>query len=75
MPATSLPTIRANGLPYDYEIERTLFKDEVLMAGSYPLDYDFRGQKPVYLVGMSVPPLMTANIAKQVYEQWLSNLL
>ena len=74
-PDKVLPTIRANGLPYDYEIERTLFKDEVLMAGSYPLDYDFRGQKPVYLVGMSVPPLMTANIAKQVYEQWLSNLL
>jgi DNA (cytosine-5)-methyltransferase 1 len=71
-PDKVLPTIRANGLPYDYEIERTLFDDETKMAGSYPLDYDFKTIKVVYLVGMSVPPVMTAQIAKQVYEQWLS---
>jgi len=73
-PDKVLPTIRANGLPYDYEIERTLFDDETKMAGSYPLDYDFKTNKVVYLVGMSVPPVMTAQIAKQVYEQWLSKL-
>ena len=73
-PNKVLPTIRANGLPYDYEIERTLFDDETKMAGSYPLDYDFKTNKVVYLVGMSVPPVMTAQIAKQVYEQWLSKI-
>jgi len=73
-PDKVLPTIRANGLPYDYEIERTLFDDETKMAGSYPLDYDFKNNKVVYLVGMSVPPVMTAQIAKQVYLQWLSVL-
>lgn len=73
-PDKVLPTIRANGLPYDYEIERTLFDDETKMAGSYPLDYDFKTNKVVYLVGMSVPPVMTAQIAKQVYEQWLSKI-
>lgn len=73
-PDKVLPTIRANGLPYDYEVERTLFDDETKMAGSYPLDYDFRTNKVVYLVGMSVPPVMTAQVAKQVYEQWLSKI-
>jgi DNA (cytosine-5)-methyltransferase 1 len=31
--------------------------------------------KPGYLIGMSVPPVMTAQIAKQVYEQWLSKII
>lgn len=73
-PDKVLPTIRANGLPYDYEIERVLFDDEIKMAGTYPLDYDFKTNKVVYLIGMSVPPVMTAQIAKQVYIQWLSKI-
>jgi DNA (cytosine-5)-methyltransferase 1 len=72
-PDKVLPTIRANGLPYDYEIERTLFDREVLNAGSYPTDYNFLGQRLGYLIGMSVPPVMTAQIATEIYNQWLSN--
>jgi site-specific DNA-cytosine methylase len=42
-PDKVLPTIRANGLPYDYEIERTLFDDETkktqqLMINNYQLN-------------------------------------
>ena len=73
-PDKVLPTIRANGLPYDYEIERTLFDDETKMAGSYPLDYDFKTNKVVYLVGMSVPPVVMAQISSQIHLQWLSKL-
>jgi len=73
-PDKVLPTIRANGLPYDYEIERTLFDEETKMAGTYPLDYEFKSNKVVYLVGMSVPPVMMANIATEIYSQWLSKL-
>lgn len=47
---------------------------ELKLAGSYPLDYDFKGNKTDYLIGMSVPPVMTAQIASRIYEQWLSNL-
>lgn len=47
---------------------------ELKLAGSYPLDYDFRQNKTDYLVGMSVPPVMTAQIATKVYEQWLSKI-
>ena len=38
---------------------------------TFPQDYDFMDQSPQYVCGMSVPPLMMANIAKQVELQWL----
>ena len=67
-----VPTLRASGLPYDYLEPRTIYKDELLKAGSYPQDYDFLDVKPNYLVGMSVPPLMTARIVLNIHNQWLS---
>jgi len=39
--------------------------------GSYPQDYNFKKVQPKYLIGMSVPPVMTAQIAHQIYLQWL----
>ncbi len=50
-------------------------KNEACKIGSYPLDYDFGKKKPHYMIGMSVPPVMTAQIATKIYEQWLSKLL
>ena len=47
---------------------------EAKCIGSYPQDYDFCGNKPEYLIGMSVPPVMTAQIASRIYEQWLSKI-
>lgn len=44
--------------------------NEVKLIGSYPLDYDFQDIAPNYLVGMSVPPVMTAQISHQIYLQW-----
>lgn len=73
-PDKVLPTIMASGLPYDYEIERTLYDEEVKQAGSFPLDYDFCGQKTFYIIGMSVPPVMTAQIATRIHDQWLSKI-
>lgn len=34
---------------------------------------DFLDVEPGYLIGMSVPPVMTAQIAYQVYLQWFRN--
>jgi DNA (cytosine-5)-methyltransferase 1 len=48
--------------------------DEICECGSYPKDYNFKENKPEYLIGMSVPPVMTAQIATEVYNQWLSKL-
>jgi len=47
---------------------------EAKKIGSYPQDYNFLGLKPNYLIGMSVPPVMTAQISTKIYEQWLSKL-
>ena len=50
-------------------------KDYICKAGSYALDYNFLGNKvPQYLIGMSVPPVMTAQIATEIYNQWLNHL-
>lgn len=40
-------------------------------VGSFPQDYDFNGNSPHYVVGMSVPPNMMANIAMEIYKQWI----
>jgi len=57
------------------ENEKAFINDtELKLGGSYPLDYDFIKNKVSYLVGMSVPPVMTAQIATRIYEQWLSKL-
>ena len=47
-------------------------KNEVCQIGTYPLDYNFKKIEPKYLIGMSVPPVMTAQVAHQIYLQWLS---
>lgn len=57
-----------------YAYPRPLSKQEVSMCGSFPLDYRFSNLPWHYLIGMSVPPVMTAQIAHQIYEQWLKHL-
>ena len=57
-----------------YDEKRTLCKSELCKGGSYPSDYNFLDVKSGYLIGMSVPPIMTAQIATNIHEQWLSKL-
>lgn len=57
-----------------FDEPRYLSDFETKCVGSYPQDYNFVNTKPQYLIGMSVPPLMTAQIALRVYEQWLSKM-
>ena len=47
---------------------------DIILGGSFPTDYNFLKFNVKYLVGMSVPPVMTARIAQRVYDQWLSKL-
>lgn len=51
-----------------------LSKNEFCKIGSYPLDYEFMSNNWGYLIGMSVPPVMTAQVATEIYNQWLSKL-
>lgn len=49
-------------------------KKEIKLCSSFPLDYDFQDQPVDYICGMSVPPVMMAQVASRVYEQWLSKI-
>ena len=57
---------------FDYPRYRNY--DELCECGTYPKDYNFIKNKPHYLIGMSVPPVMTAQIATEIYYQWISKL-
>lgn len=55
-----------------YEVPRQISDTERTITGTYPLDYNFDPLEPKYLIGMSVPPVMTAQIAHQINLQWFS---
>ena len=54
---------------------RRITRKEISLCGSYPLDYECESKNKLeWLIGMSVPPVMTAQIAYQIYKQWLSKI-
>jgi DNA (cytosine-5)-methyltransferase 1 len=71
-----LPTIAAHrdGGSYHWKHPRGLTKKENCSAGTFPQDYNFLKMRSKYLIGMSVPPLMTARLANEIYIQWLSKI-
>ena len=76
-PNKPLKTITANpskgrGGALHYNKFRMLTKSEVLKAQTFPLDYECKD--PYYICGMSVPPIMTAQISTNIYNQWLSKI-
>ena len=50
---------------------RKLNKRESCAIQSFPLDYNFLSENPLSCIGRSVPPVMMAQIANQIYLQWL----
>lgn len=57
-----------------YNELRLLSFSEWCKIGSWPKDYDFAGLNPGYLIGMSVPPVMMAQVATRIWEYWLSKI-
>jgi len=75
-PCIVIPTIAADPHhgSWHYAIKRQLNAKELIRAGTFPTDYNFVGCNPHYLIGMSVPPVMAAQVATRVYEQWLDKI-
>jgi len=69
------PTIVSGSDFIKYDDPSFLSKKELCQIGSFPLDYDFIDIQPKYLIGMSVPPVMTAQITYQIYLQFFKNYL
>lgn len=65
-------TITGDEKNFSFSEKRKLSFNELKLIGSYPLDYNFKNIDPKYLIGMSVPPVMTAQIAHQIYLQWFT---
>lgn len=54
-----------------YSMPNSVNDDFLKLCGTFPMDYDFNGIDPQYIIGMSVPPVMVAQIAHQIKRQWL----
>jgi DNA (cytosine-5)-methyltransferase 1 len=69
------PTLAATGGNAEIfhpETPRKLNVKEYCFIGSFPLDYNFSKIRPLFLIGMSVPPVMMAQIANQIKIQYFS---
>lgn len=64
-------TITSGGTLYRMADKTVMTDEDIRNVQSFPQDYDFCGNSVQYVCGMSVPPNMMANIATEVYEQWL----
>lgn len=65
-----IPTIVSGNQYIYFDVFKEVSKKDICQIGSYALDYNFKKIEPKYLIGMSVPPVMTAQIAHQIYLQW-----
>lgn len=74
-PNEVLKTIASGTYKLHWQYPRELTNSEFSKCGSYPLDYNFKKIEPKYLIGMSVPPVMTAQIAHQIYLQWFKTTI
>lgn len=54
------------------KIMRPVNKKECKLISSFPMDYKFINVNYSMVLGMSVPPVMIAQIANQIYLQWLN---
>ena len=58
-----------------FDKPRYLSKGEECCVATFPQDFDFVGNKMHYVCGMSVPPVMMAQIASKIYDQWLVKII
>lgn len=64
-------TITSNGSFARFCDKQLMSKEDFVNCQTFPQDYNFCNNSVQYVCGMSVPPNMMANIATEVYEQWL----
>jgi DNA (cytosine-5)-methyltransferase 1 len=64
-------TIIGGGCYALQDIPYKLNKNEICKISSFPSDYNFLNQNVYTICGMSVPPIMIANIADRIYDKWL----
>lgn len=68
------PVILAGSQAFRYYDAKHLSNKDIIKASTFPLDFNPCQNKIKYICGMSVPPVMTAQIANQIHKQWLSKI-
>lgn len=76
------PCLTSKGEHWHIDYLRYINNKEMTLAASFPLDYDYnlknpnakRSKKVAFLTGMSIPPVMAANIAYQIKIQILDKV-
>lgn len=74
-PNKPVPTLASSeGSKYVlFDEPRKMNSIEMKLSQSFPLDYDFGSQKSSkiqYVLGMSVPPLMMAQLSNRIRDEW-----
>lgn len=64
-------TLISGGNTYRYCDAMCVSDGDCCGIQTFPQDYDFLDQTAKYICGMSVPPVMMAQVASEVYNQWL----
>ena len=68
-------TLTAHDCSVLYDKPRRYTETEYKCISTFPQDYRYKSKNQlIFLTGMSVPPIMTAQIANEIYVQWLSKL-
>ena len=57
-----------------YDKPGKITKKDIVTIQTFPQDYNFMDQRPSYVCGMSVPPIMMGKIAEQVKIQLLDKI-
>ena len=68
-----LPTITANGKIFRGKEKTKISKSDIIIASTFPEDYDFNTEKVGYICGMSVPPLLIKRIVTRLIESGVFN--
>lgn len=64
-------TVTSSESIYHWKQNNRISQQAAARLSSFPNDYNYLKVKPWYLSGMSVPPVMMAQVANQIYLQWL----
>lgn len=67
-------TIASGGSYFRMYDGKGLSNQDFVNVQTFPQDYNFLDQSPQYVCGMSVPPVMEAQIARQIELQWFRRL-
>lgn len=63
-----MQTITANGKIFRGEDKTKISNADIINGSTFPQDYNFLDEKPRYICGMSVPPIMIKRIANRLIE-------